>query len=82
MASKVINASEAVSCVTEHGEMDETGSRSYYNSGVQGLKEPLSEECTTLPMTAGNNTNLQDQRGPQVWLKVWACHKCRLWVFY
>lgn len=62
---------------TEPGKIDEASSHAYYNSSVQGLKEPLSEECTPFPMTVGNNANPQDKCGPWVWMKVWACHKCR-----
>lgn len=69
-----------MSTFTEPGEIDEASSPSYYNSSVQGLKEPLSEECAALPLTVGNTTNLQDKCGPWVHLKVWACCKCRLCV--
>lgn len=69
-------------CGKDTAKIDEASSHSYYNSGVQGLKEPLSEECAALPTTTGNNTNLQDKCGLWAWLKVWACRKCRLLVFY
>lgn len=83
LASKKLHASEAM-CVlqTQPRLMRQAPILIITLVSMDSTEELLSEECAALPMTAGNNTNLQDKCGLWFWMKVWACRKCRLLVFY